>query len=285
MLLKMENTTKYEKRIDFTPMTLKKAFNVLDCFSMEEPEHTAKELIYMCGISPPSLYRYLTILEEGEYLRKDIETNKYTIGTHIIELSGIALNRMDFRRQGEPALDRISSELKMNTNMGILYKGDLLHIAFAVWQGGEPNYSIIGRRTSAVCTAMGKVILSSLETKELHEIITRYGWRPRTAYSIQNFKDLDAAVIKIRSQGYAVDIRENSEGCCLAFPVLDQKGRVAAAISVSTTFERFNDEFEAMLKCVKNNTEEVTRRMGYNGPYPLIKPLKEKRSNHENNGH
>jgi DNA-binding IclR family transcriptional regulator len=261
------------KRVDFTPVTLKKAFAILGCFSMEQPELSAKELSWLCGLPAPSLYRYLSILEEGEFLKKDAETGRYTLGIHIIELSGIALNRMDYRRLGEPALDRISSELKMNTNMGVLYKGDLLHVAFAVWLGGEPNYSIIGRRTPAVCTAMGKTILSSLDMKLLHATLNKYGWRPKTSRSIRCFRDLDAEVRKIRQQGYAVDDRENSDGCCLAFPIIDRESRVVAAISVSTDYDRFNREFDAILKCVRINTEEVSRRMGYNGPYPAIKPL------------
>jgi DNA-binding IclR family transcriptional regulator len=180
-----------------------------------------------------------------------------------VELGGIAMCRMDFRRHGQPALDRISSELKMNGNMGVLYKGDLLHIAFSIWIRGETNYSIIGRRTPAHCTAMGKVILSSLETSEVHKIINRYGWHPLTKKSITNFTDFDRELKKIRKQGFAIDDQETNEsGCCLAFPILDQKGAVVAAISASTTTKRFAEEYQRIHDCVKKNAEEATYHMG-----------------------
>jgi IclR family acetate operon transcriptional repressor len=266
-----------KKRTDFTPQTFKKAFAILELFTMETPELTAKELGYLAHLNTSSLYRYLTIMEESGYLYKNAETNKYSIGFRIVELGGIAMCRMDFRRHGQPALDRISSELKMNANMGVLYKGDLLHIAFSVWISGEPNYSVIGRRTPATCTAMGKLLLSSLETNKVHDVISQYGWRPKTKYSIKTFKDLDAELQKIRKQGYSVDDQENGEGsCCLSFPIVDQRGMVAAAISATTTRERFTAEFPQILQCVKKNAEEATYHMGYYGKYPVInvRPLK-----------
>ncbi|GHV71983.1 IclR family transcriptional regulator [Spirochaetia bacterium] len=259
------------KRTDFTPQTFKKAFMLLELFSIEKFELTAKEMGYMAHMNTSSLYRYLAIMEESGYLYKDPETGKYSIGLRVVELGGIAMCRMDFRRHGQPALDRISSELKMNGNMGVLYQGDLLHIAFSIWISGEPNYSIIGRRTPVVCTAMGKVLLSSLETSGVHEIINRYGWRPRTKNSISSFTDLDKALKKIRKQGFAIDNEENSLGsCCLAFPILDQKGAVVAAISASTSSKRFAEEYQQIYDCVKKNAEEATYHMGYTGKYPVI---------------
>jgi DNA-binding IclR family transcriptional regulator len=263
--------TQVKKRTDFTPQTFKKAFKILELFSMQNPELSAKELAYMAHINTSSLYRYLAIMEEAGYLYKNPETNKYSLGLRMIELGGIAMCRMAFRRHGQPALDRISSELQMNANMGVLYKGDLLHIAFSIWVTGEPNYSVIGRRSPAVATAMGKVILSSLETQEVHEIINTYGWHPKTKYTICTFRDLDAEIQKIRNQGYAVDKQEASEGNgCLAFPILDQKGYTVAAISATTSIERFKNEFEHIFNCVKKNAEEATYRMGYYGKYPVI---------------
>ena len=260
-----------EKRRDFAPQTFRKAFMILESFTMEKPELSAKELGYKCQLNITSIYRYLSILEEGGYLIKDPVTGMYSIGIHMVELGGVALSRMMYRRHGQPALDRISAKLKINTNMGVLYKGDILHIAFSVWLNGEPNYSVIGRRTPAHITAMGKLILSSLEMQDTKNIINRYGWRPATKNSITNFKDLDKEIIKIRQQGYATDIQECGSSCCLALPVLDQKGNVVAAISAtSATVDHFKKEFDNILKCVWKNAEEVSYRMGYYGSYPVI---------------
>jgi len=260
-----------KKRVDFTPQTFKKAFRILELFTMETPELTAKELGYLSHLNTSSLYRYITIMEESGYLFKNPENGKYSLGLRLIELGGVAMSRMDFRRHGQPALDRISSELKMNANMGLLYKGDLLHIAFSIWISGEPNYSVIGRRTPAVCTAMGKVILSSLEFADVKDIIERYGWHPRSKYSITNFEDLEKELNTIRQQGYAIDNEESGEGsCCLAFPIIDRGGIVVAAISATTTKERFDSELKHIMKCVRKNSEEATYRMGYYGKYPVI---------------
>ncbi|MCL2319739.1 MAG: IclR family transcriptional regulator [Treponema sp.] len=268
-------TTK--KRTDYTPQTFRKALGLLEAFTMQNPELTAKELGYLSRMTTSSLYRYLAIMEEQGYLIKNLETNKYAIGFRLVELCGIAMCRMDFYRHGQPALDRISSELKMNANMGVLYQGDILHIAYSIWvaSGHRPYYSVIGRRTPAHCTAMGKVLLSSLDLTEVHETISRYGWRKMTGFSIDNFKDLDRELQKIRQKGYAEDMRENSDTtCCLAMPILDKKGNVVAAISASTNYEHFTKEQKHIQDCVLKNAEEATYRMGYLGEYPVIKEKK-----------
>jgi DNA-binding IclR family transcriptional regulator len=159
----------------------------------------------------------------------------------------------------------------MNSNLGVLYKGDILHLAFSIWISGEPNYSVIGRRTPAHCTAMGKVILSSLKVSEVHDIINHYGWRSRTKWTITNFTALDSELQKIRQQGYAIDNRESAEDSyCLAFPILDQKGCVVAAMSATSNSEQFTNEFQRIMRCVKKNAEEVSYHMGYYGQYPVI---------------
>jgi DNA-binding IclR family transcriptional regulator len=87
---------------------------------------------------------------------------------------------------------------------------------------------------------------------------------------------LDAELHKIRKQGYALDLEENTDkGACLAFPIIDQRGYIVAAISVSTTPKRLKEEFDTILNCVKKNAEEISYHIGYSGPYPAIniKPL------------
>jgi DNA-binding IclR family transcriptional regulator len=122
---------------------------------------------------------------------------------------------------------------------------------------------------------MGKVLLSSLDQKEVHEIINRYGWRKKTERSISNFKELDRELLKIRQKGYAVDIMENGENtCCLAMPILDQAGNVVAAISASTDPDSFERERKNMLNCIRKNAEETSNRMGYLGKYPVINVCK-----------
>ena len=70
-------------------------------------------------------------------------------------------------------------------------------------------------------------------------------------------------------------MRENSVNtCCLAMPVLDQKGDVVAAISASTSYERFTSERQHILECVRKHAEEATINMGYVGVYPVINTKK-----------
>ena len=57
-----------------------------------------------------------------------------------------------------------------------------------------------------------------------------------TRKTIAGFDALEAELEKVKKQGFAVDDEEAVRGAsCLAVPVLGFDGRVAAAVSVSTT--------------------------------------------------
>ena len=100
-------------------------------------------------------------MEDDGYVARDPESGKYTVGLRLVELGGIALSNMEFRHYGQLALDKLSAKLTMNANIGLLYEGDLMHIVFSVHEDAGLHHSVIGRRSPAHCTAMGKVLLAS----------------------------------------------------------------------------------------------------------------------------
>lgn len=259
-------------RRSYAPQTFTKVLSLLKCFSLEQPELSLKEIGQKINISFSSLYRYLTAMEDEGYIWKNPETNKYTIGLRLVELGGIALSRMDFRRHGQIALDKLSEDLQMNSNIGVLYEGDLMHIAFAVHIDAGPHHSVIGRRTSAHCTAMGKVLLASSGCEQAHQIIDRYGWRSMTPQSINDFQRLDHELSEICQNGFAVDRQEASTSSfCIAYPVVARNSRVVASMSVSSSIEKFEKDYERISFYLRNSAEQLSYDIGYMGKYPFIR--------------
>lgn len=165
-----------KKRQSYAPQTFFKVLSLLESFSVEQPELTLRQISQRMKISTSSLYRYLRAMEDDGYISRDPENGKYSVGLKLVELGGIALSRMEFRRYGQIALDKLSAKLQINSNIGILYEGDLMHIAFAVHEDAGPSHSVIGRRTPVQCTAMGKVLLAACGREKTHHIFETYGF-------------------------------------------------------------------------------------------------------------
>ncbi len=244
--------------------TFSKVLGVLKCFSIYHSDLTFKEISAMVGVPDSTLYRYLQILEDECLLARDPDTGKYTIGMDVISLAGIALESMDIRRHAQPHMDELSLKLGANANLGTLYQGDLLHLAFSVRVQVDSQYGILGRRSPAHTTAMGKSLLALLSEREVRKMIETYGWRPSTPYSIQDFDSLFEQLSAIRAQGYATDIKESGlYGCCLGAAIKKKGGQAIAAVSISTTVEKFETEFETIRDAVLQTARKISYQFGY----------------------
>jgi len=255
-----------EKRHSSMPGTIDKALDLLECFSIREPRLTTAEIGKRLGLSTSTLYRYLNAMEEKGYLEKEPGTNRYVIGLHIVELAGIALSRLEVRRHGQVELDALASVLDMNANLGVLYQGDVMHIGFSVRTEVDRMYAVIGRRTAAHCTAMGKTLLAFLPRADAHWNISSYGWRPINEFSINDFGRLDMEMDWIEQHGYAVDRGEvNPKTWCVAAPVRDISGKVIAAMSISSSKERVQPNLERISQSVIYHAERLSLRLGFHG--------------------
>ncbi len=93
----------------------------------------------------------------------------------------------------------------------------------------------------AHCTGCGKVFLSSLAPRQLDELIAQEGLSSYTSRTITGRAALDAELALCRARGWAMDDEEVETGIrCLAAPVYDSVGRVAAALSISGPVSRMD---------------------------------------------
>lgn len=260
-----QNSTNIEaQQKSYAPVTVGKVLQLMECFSIAEPELSAPELGKKLKLPTSTLYRYLQSMEDEGFLTRDPDSNRYSVGLYIVELAGIALGRYEVRRVGQSTLDELSAKLKMNTNMGILYKGDLFHLAFSIQTPVESYYTILGRRTPAHLTAMGKMLLAQLPFEEVCSMINKNGWCARTPYSISGFDRLTEELEQIKKLDYSVDRRESSlSTCCIAAPVRQRNGHVIAAISATTQDTNFEKEFDDMKNAVCDAALQISTKLGY----------------------
>jgi DNA-binding IclR family transcriptional regulator len=256
--------------------SISKVLQILECFSITQTELSAPQIAREVKLPTSTLYRYLQTMTNEGFLTHNRDRNTYTLGLYVIELGGIALTRFEVRRLGQRELNDLALRLNMNTNMGILYNGDLFHLAFSARVATQPWHDIIGRRSPAHQTAMGKVLLSYQPFEEVRRMIEARGWQLRTPHSIDNFDELARQLEAARKNQYAVDIQEYSDGCCLACPVRQRDGTVIAAISVSTASNTPYQEFEArkneIIKEVFQSAAAISYRLGYLGDDYLSVP-------------
>ncbi|WP_186446042.1 IclR family transcriptional regulator [Paenibacillus cremeus] len=258
--------TKSNKRNNYVPTTISKVLAVLDCFSIHQPKLTAGDIGSQLGLTTSTLYRYLSAMENEGYLERDPETGQYVIGLRVVELAGIALGHLEVRRHGQIELDALAGNLKMNANLGVLYRGDTFHLCYSVQTEVDRMYTVIGRRTPAHCTAMGKVMLAYLPRDQAHQIVKSTNFIKLSKHSVGTPEELDAALDEVTQKAYAVDRGEVRESTwCVAAPVREQGGRVVASISVSSQRELVEPRIEEIAKEVRHYANKLSLRLGFFG--------------------
>jgi IclR family transcriptional regulator, KDG regulon repressor len=231
-------------RRSYLPQALGRGLAVLDCFDGRSGELTAMQLARRTGVKLPTLYRYLAMLEAAGFVQR-MPAGRYALGFRLVELGGQVLSHADAYKFGQPLVEELANELQLDVHLAQLYEGDVLHLGY----GGRPvvprrasvratTGSKLGERTPAHCTSLGKAMLAHVPAERVESTIRRYGWRPLTSNSIQDFPRLERELGSVRSRGFAIDREEKVAGIhCLAVPVFRQGGRQThqAICAVSAT--------------------------------------------------
>jgi len=96
-------------------------------------------------------------------------------------------------------------------------------------------------------------------------LIERYGWRPYTPNSIQDFPRLEEELAAIRERGYAIDREERNRGSiCIGAPIHDFSGQVIASLSISGKAEKLPQEsWTEIAPRVCEAANRISFRLGY----------------------
>ena len=271
----MNNENKKSKKHSNNINSISKVLQILRCFTITTPKLSAAKIARRIDLPVSTLYRYLQTLVDEGFLIHNREENTYSIGYYIIELAGISMTQFEFRRVAQREVTDLSMRLGLNTNLAVLFNGDTFHLAFSSRQPADPTYDILGRRTPAHLTAMGKVLLAELPFEEVRQNIERNGWRPRTPRSIQDFNTLQRELETIRQQGFGLDLWESSNACCVACPIRCKDGTVVAAISATTrvsSLENYLANLDSVLQAVFQTAASISYQIDYLGEAYMIRP-------------
>src|SRR3989440_12826818 len=91
------------------------------------------------------------------------------------------------------------------------------------------------------CTALSKVLLAFLPSEQREEILPMLTFERATPRTIPNLARFRKELGRVVQQGDAMDDQETDMGArCVAAPVVDESGKVLAAISVSGPITRMS---------------------------------------------
>ncbi len=223
--------------------TVKKALDVLDSFDKEAQEQSFSDILNKLGFHKSTTHILLKTLTEQNYLIYDPKAKKYSLGYKLLELAGRITYGRDIRNIAMPVMQDLSETLKEDVALNILVEGRRVCIAIAESQSFVRHIVPLGKALPLHCSAAGKVLMAHLGQEEIAGIVEKYGLQKFTPKTITSKKLLSAELKQVKKNGYGESRTEfGEEAAAIAFPVINGKGEIVAALSIQTTVNRLNEK-------------------------------------------
>ncbi len=243
------------------------ALRVLE-FLVEKGEAGISEIARGLDFTVGTTYRLVATLAEADFVEQSAANRKYRPGSKIPELARrIGQAGGDFTSVAHNRLERLMEQSGQTVNLGVLRGDEVVYVDRAVTDQPMAVSVRIGSRVPAYCTSLGRALLAFSP----EEVVEDYSGRlselgadqPQPAPTAEGLRDILDAV---RAEGVAYDDGEFADDiACIAAPILDSRGRVKAALSLSGLRSRVNerrDELAPMVRMAAKELSELLQAVG-----------------------
>ena len=240
-----------------------KVLRILEALDSSPAGLQLRDIARQTGINKSTAYRFLAHLENEDYLFRD-KGGAYIVGPKLARLGSGVSYQATLRAVSRPVLATIAQATGETVNLGVLEGRDVLYLDVVESSHTFRMVSQPGMRRPLNCTALGKAILAFLPVEQREEILPSLTFERVTPHTIPNLARLRKELSRIAQQGYAMDNQETTLGAaCVGAPILDERGKVAAAVSVSGPVTRISrDRLQAFAVTVRKGARQISASMG-----------------------
>ena len=245
-----------------TTATLRRALEILEAFTANRPRLSLAELATITGQDKATLLRHLNAFLGARLVERHGDT--YSLGLGAFALGSSYLAQHDIYTVGRGPMEELAARLGETISLAIIDGSEVVYIEVVHGQAEIGVQSSVGVRQPAHCSALGKVLLAWLSEDERKASVYTHPLVRMTSHTITTERGFEAHLAEVRENCYAMDNEERAEGIrCVATPIWDRTGRVAAALSVSgASFRMVGEHLEESLNLCASATRLMSLRLG-----------------------
>lgn len=216
-----------------------KAFGVLEAVVAAQAPVTLGELMQATGMPKASLHRTLALFEEAGLVSREPAGRAYVPGPRLARFGFDVLQHDAVAAVRRTVLRKLVADLRETCNLCVLRRGELLYLDRVEADWPLRLHLPVGATLPPHSAASGKLLLAFKPATERAALIEAMPLQRFTDRTITDRQLLAAELDRIAANGYAVDNEEYVVGvACVAVPVRDADGAVAAAVAVHAATAR-----------------------------------------------
>jgi DNA-binding IclR family transcriptional regulator len=193
------------------------------------------------------------------FVAVDQERRRYSLGLRAFELGQRVASVRRLSEVALPTMRRVSTATGEASLLAVLSGDDVLYLERAEGKHLAQIWGAPGVRGPPHYTSLGKCLLAFLPEEEREQILSRLELERLTPHTITDVVRLRGVLAETRERGYATNDEEHEEGVrAVGVPVIDRRGRPAAALSIATlTFRYSMEELEGFVPVLREAAREM----------------------------
>jgi DNA-binding IclR family transcriptional regulator len=215
-----------------SPPSLDRALTILEELAGSHHGLRLPEIARKLGLPKSSTHCLLLGLERRSYVQRD-SSGRYLFGRKVLILSDVALSGMPLRKIAYPILNGLMRRTGLTVGMAILDRSQAVLIERIYPPHLPPVTKWFGKRLDVHCTALGKALVAFQPQEQWADMIPGSVLSRHNDNTIASAKGFLKELELTCARGYATDWEESELGTyCLAVPVSFPSKQATAAISL-----------------------------------------------------
>jgi DNA-binding IclR family transcriptional regulator len=253
---------------------LKKAIPVLLFISKVNRPVGVTEISKALSISKSTIYGILKAFQEEGFVHMDSATKRYTIGKELLALAKIIFKGQDMVSIARPFLERLAGLIDETIFLGLKEQDGMRVIDVIEAKKSLKISSPVGTVLPLLAGATGKLILSTMDDKEITAILKEKGLPNYTEKTITDIKTFIKEIKRVRSKGYSTDMEEYLKGVnAIAIPIYQDRTLFGAIWIVGFSNSLTHERLKTIVGPLKEASRQISLRLSLDAEDNAAKPM------------
>ncbi len=244
--------------------SLENALKVLESFNVDNTQKRVTQIAQELNLAKSTVSRLLkTLLNEG-YVKKNHETQKYSLGNKILTLYSALMSNLEIVKEANPILENLAKQTSESIQLAEFEGSNIIYM-----EQIESSYPIqisahVGKTNPIHCTSSGRLLLAYQDIDTIETVLSK-DLKKYTSSTVTDPNTLKKELLEVRSLGYCYIENEFIDGIVsIAAPIRDYNKNVIAAVSLVGPIQRINGvKIQSYINKVVQASEEISQNMGY----------------------
>jgi IclR family pca regulon transcriptional regulator len=243
---------------------LARGLAVIQIFDRDHPELTLSQVAAKTGLSAATARRFLWTLRELGYV--GTLDKRFFLKPKVVSLGSAFLDAGRVEEVVLPFLREVVAETGDSSSLGVLEGNEVLYVANFSSQRRVRLTAGVGARFPAYAVSIGRVLLASLEPREIDSYFSHVKLEKLTPATVTSKAELKRLLKQVRADGYSAIVDDLEEGLgAVAVPVR-LRGEVVASLNCSAfapraTVKEIVAQRVPVLQRVATALEDAIRRV------------------------